>query len=192
MEQRGLLLLDLHGVLCCKAEDKARFALGPDVLDFYHYRVKLRTGYKPFIEHCFARYSVGIYSSTTERNATKILDRLLTTEQRRSLVVCWFRDRTRLDPDYGTDEAIQRHDTVKHLSDVLACPTVNEHRRYSLYNTIMVDDSPSKLRFMPKGQQISNVVIATTDTGDAEDTELLRIVKEIDDRFSDLNMSMPD
>jgi hypothetical protein len=178
--RRPLLLLDVNGVLCRKVNRRDDIPLPPDCIRLLGCDVIPRPGYKELLAHCFANYSVGIFSSTTERNVTKILEGLLTAEQNASLMLRWFRDRTRLDPDYGMETNIQRHETIKMLCDVFDNPILNEPRHYTLHNTILVDDSYLKVRFIDPQ---ANVVIVPTYRGDPEDAELSKLPALLDARF---------
>jgi hypothetical protein len=179
-QMRPLLLLDVNGVLCRKVTRRDAISLPADTIRLLGCDVIPRPGHREFLTHCFTHYSVGIFSSTTERNVTKILDGLLTPEQIASLALRWFRDRTRLDPDYGMEPNIERHETIKLLSDVLDNPILNEQRRYSLRNIILVDDSFLKVRFIDPQE---NVLIVPTYRGDPEDAELSKLPALLDARF---------
>lgn len=159
-----LVILDINGLLCRKTtEGKADLSLG-------RYGVVVRPGAREFLEFCYQNFDVGIFSSTTYKNASPILDFLLTAEQQKKTKFKWFRDRTSLDPQWGSselsadpswdldefhDKKIEQYSTVKKIGDVLSAPQINEDRKYTLENTLIVDDSLMKMRFNPK----KNVVI---------------------------------
>lgn len=179
-----LLLLDINGVLCCKykkhndqlSESKC------DLLELKSYTVILRPGYREFLNFCYENFTVAFFSSTTYHNANAILEKLLTPEHKSKTLFRWFRDRTRLDPHYGINPEIKKHDTIKKLEDVFNCPLINEDRKYGPGNTLLCDDSVQKTRF----NEPKNVVIFPKFKGNPNDRVLIKMTKTLLDRFEQL------
>ena len=147
-----LIILDINGLLCHKERlPQSEIDAMPDSDEYLKrriYIVRKHTDVDKFLEWCFDNYHVAFWSSTTSYNAKPIIDQLLNTSDipKRAKFI-WYRDRTRLDPDYGVNNDIKEHDTVKTLSDVWSHPYVNQYRLYSNTNTLLVDDSARKTRF---------------------------------------------
>lgn len=186
-----LLLLDINGVLCCKqryisdlSEHINQLSLEPkcELLKLKSYTVMLRPGYREFLDFCFEHFTVAFYSSTTYSNANAILNKLLTSKQKNKTLFRWFRDRTQLDPDFGQNPKIMKHDTVKKLVDVFNCPLINEERKFNYDNTLLCDDSEQKTRFNPD----KNIVIFPEFTGDPHDQVLNKMTKTLLERFDQL------
>jgi hypothetical protein len=182
MTSRKLLLLDINGVLCTKTTDADLIAQydAANIIKLKTYTILLRPGVRKFIGQCFDEFDVGFFSSTTWRNASAILDAILAPEQRKKCVLMWFRDRTKLDPRWGKDSTIQAHDTIKLLSDVWQCPTINEARKYGPHNTIMCDDSEAKHIYNPT----QCIICAKKFSGESEDMALIELLDVIRARFA--------
>ena len=155
-----LLILDINGVLCCKIANQ----------------VVLRPDYKEFLSFCFDNFTVAFFSSTTYKNANAIINKLLSSEQRSKVAFFWYRDRTRKDHEMGG------YSTIKNLIDVFDNPVINKENKYNKYNTLICDDSPTKLRFNDE----QNVIIVQEFKGDKEDQVLHNMIKEISSRFEEL------
>lgn len=184
-----LVILDINGLLCRKTtEGKVDLSLG-------RYGVVIRPGAREFLEFCYQNFDVGIFSSTTYKNASPILEALLTPEQQKKTKFKWFRDRSSIDPDYNSsgrraepswdldefiDKKIEQYSTVKKIADVLSAPQINEDRKYTLQNTLIVDDSPMKMRFNQK----KNVVLIAP--FEKEDDLLFTLGDELLRRFEGL------
>lgn len=187
--KKKLLVLDLNGVLCRKVSrelEEAELFIGGSSYAF-------RPHCREFVTECLRRYEVAVYSSTTERVASRILERLFTDEERARLLFVWYRDRTSLDPDYLMPrfdyspswrrmkrERIFPHSTVKYLSTIFDSPDVNEARRWNLRNVVICDDSIMKMRYNAK----KNCIIVKEYT--CQDNELLTLMDRIEERFSQL------
>src|SRR5680860_1896755 len=108
----GLIILDINGILCWKYPLDRSF---PDLESFKlsHYNVVLRPKIREFLDFCYSYADVGFFSSTTPSNANAILNHILTPSQRKKTIFFWYRDRTKLDPSYGSDPSIKIGDTIK-------------------------------------------------------------------------------
>lgn len=169
---RKLIVLDINGVLCTKTQDNVEKNEG---IKLATYNVIFRPEYRKFLNFCYENYDVGFFSSTTYKNASLILKKLLTPEQYKKTVFMWFRDRTVLDPDFNKDPEIKQFDTIKRLSDIIDNPIVNHDRRYNYQNTVLIDDSQRKTRF----NDPFNIVIVPPYDGSKEDDILESIMEEI-------------
>lgn len=179
---KKLLALDINGILCYKhfIKDKSPInnVSNSEELAVGGFVVFLRPHARHFLSFCFDNYDIGFYSSTTRKNAQPILDVLLTDDQKKKVKFYWYRDRTRLDPDWKKKPDIKQYDTVKLIQDILDCPTINESRNYNAENVFLIDDSMKKTRFNdPK-----NVFIVKTfnPCDENEDEELLNLVYKLD------------
>lgn len=154
-QTKKLIILDIFGILCWKVMyDKypeaaaAAFAKENNLehISLRVYSVFIRPGVREFLSFCYEYADVGFFSSTTEQNARAVLDLILTYEQRMKTKFFWYRDRTKIDPDYGINPEINDYDTVKILADVLQSPYINPRRVYDVYNTVICDDTPRKMK----------------------------------------------
>ena len=186
---KPLIVIDVNGVLCEKVyvenlekeRDKILSETSFTTIILNKFVVYIRPNVHEFLEFCFANYDVGFFSSTTYQNANRILGQLLTKDQNMRAKFLWYRDRTRLDPDWKKeDKKTKKFDTIKMIQDVLECPAINEDRRYSVDNTILLDDSETKTRFNDP-QNI--LVVKTFNHDDAEDNQLLGIMDVITHKF---------
>lgn len=147
---KPLLILDVNGLICRKEkknDDSMVDETTQVYIDFDFYKVYRRVGVDNFLIALFDKYRVGFWTSTTERNAGKIIDWIIPKSVKDQLHFIWFRDRTRLDPDYGVTDGIEHYDTVKTLTDIWQNPHINYKRTYNERNTLLVDDSVKKTRF---------------------------------------------
>lgn len=175
-----LVVLDLNGVLSYKCSLDSVIE-NSAIIELARAKVVLRPGYAAFLAHCYEHYSVAFFSSTTYTNANPILEKMLTAEQKQQTVFRWFRDRTRLDPDYGTGD-VAKFDTIKLVKDIIENPTVNESRVYSYENVLLIDDDLNKVRLNnPK-----NVMTVGSYYGKREDTTLAEIIPLIEAKFAQM------
>lgn len=177
-----LLILDINGVLCCKVSKDSKIGDALELLVLNAYTIIMRPGYREFLDFCYKNYTVAFFSSTTYSNASVILEKLLTHEQKSATAFCWFRDRTHSDPDYQKDSNIRIHDTIKILSDVFDDPTVNAEHKYHSRNTLLCDDSKTKNRF----NNSNNVVIFEPFIGEKNDKVLYEMMDVLSQRFVNL------
>lgn len=171
-----LLILDINGLLCCKI---SKNSTNLEVLKLGFYDVILRPYCREFLDYCFDNFTVAFYSSTTYKNANIILDKLLTSTQKSQCLFRWFRDRTRLDPDYGKIKGITPFDTIKLLKDVFENASLNEDRRITENNTVICDDSMRKMRF----NSSDNVIIFEEFKGNSTDNHLKEMIRKIETKF---------
>ena len=171
-----LLLLDINGVLCYRTTEDIS---GELVIKLPKCSVALRPGYQIFLDFCYYRYKIAFFSSTTYQNANDILETLLTPNQKKRTLFRWFRDRTHYDPDTND------HSTIKLLSDVFDNPVVNSYRQFTSRNTLLCDDSPSKIRF----NNPNNIVLINPFEGDSNDRTLFELMNIIPSRFDYIQSS---
>ena len=161
--KRHLLILDMNGLLCRKIYKPDYDEDNPvsdqyETLELDKFYVYIRPDIKPFLEKCFELADVAFWSSTTYYNAKHIIDHILTKSQQSNAVFKWYRDRTKLDPSYGTDPNIKESDTIKDLNDVWNSPVINGNRIYNSSNTIICDDDSQKVRLNNE----DNVIVIDT------------------------------
>lgn len=137
-----LVLLDLNGVLCKKTKKRKV----PGALSLPSYSIVPRPGHAEFVDKLIlAGYKVGVYSSTTERNASQIIDFL---GIKKKLDFAWYNNHCVRAPDLGP------YGTRKSLQMVVDSPSVNLEddgsQRFQLTEIIICDDSPEKIEMNPE------------------------------------------
>lgn len=176
-KNRPLLLLDVNGLLIYKVRPgdskKADMKLEK-------YSVIFRPYFKEFLNEIFKLYDVGIFSSTTWKNISKILGYTFTENQEKNLVCIWCRDRTRLDREKGG------YQTLKMLNDIWDNPVINAGNQYNNFNTLLCDDSTIKTRF----NDPRNILIVKEYQGDMQDRYLLDILKLIKEKFERMTLEI--
>lgn len=177
---KKLVILDINGLFCRKIDKKDKETPKPHWKTFNHYYIELRPKAEETLINLFAVYRVAFYSSTTEPNASRILNYVLSSDLRRALEFTWYRDQTDWDPNTG-----KGHATVKRLDRVFSNPIANEFREWNESNTIIVDDSPEKHRFnKPK-----NVLIIPAFIGNPDDDELESLLAKISTKFAECEIT---
>ena len=146
-----LIVLDLNGVLCYRVDaNLVNKANNPDLgLEFFkigHKIVYIRPYAREFIKYCLKYYSVGFYTSTTEKNAKPILKKLIDKEHWKQVKFFWYRDHTHPDPEIGKNPIIPKYGTVKSIVEIKL--------KYSQKRVLICDDSRIKLRFVDKSNQL--------------------------------------
>ena len=187
-----LVILDINGLLCCKelhidkSPNKRSMKKTTDCIDLRKMRIYIRPGAVDFINNLMKNYRVGFWSSTTEWNAKQIIQALDLNAKK--FAFTWYRDRTKLDPDYLKNTKVKKHDTVKNMQDIFDCPTINESRRYGWRNTVLIDDSKSKTRFNPVINLINVSEYELKDVGRDEtyDLEFFELLQDRIERKFDI------
>lgn len=160
--ERGnkLVILDFNGVFVDKVFDPlietgqtGRTDKGIEYKTIKNFIIYFRPNYREILDEIAKRYSVAFWSSTTEQTAQTILS--LMGLKKYDFRFIWFRENTLFDPNYGIDEGIERHDTVKNLTNVYLNPVGNKDRKWDEKNTLIIEDSPKKVKYNP----IRNVLI---------------------------------
>jgi hypothetical protein len=144
-----LILLDVNGLLCLKLPKRSPPDLDPnDVIKINGYlKILVRPGVRAFIAELAARYTVGIYSSTTRPNLNKIITGIFGPSH--PFIFIADRTLTQPDPTIGTDPTIPFYQTVKNLSSIWNHPELNPDQQWNESNTLLVDHEAHKLRFNP-------------------------------------------
>lgn len=182
-----LVVLDINGVFCRKlTPEETRELKGVDGIvklegSKFTGGVEFRPGYLEFFDRLLTKYHVAIFSSTTHKNASSIIQASQLKSQEFDFL--WYRDRTRFDPE-GQGGEIQSFETIKMLNDIYDNPIVNMHRQWSDRNTIIIDDSSTKVRF----NKSENVLVISSFKGASEgDNYLLEVAELIDAKFAALD-----
>ena len=99
-----------------------------------------------FLNYCFETYTVAVWSSARRYNVDLLCNFLFTPEQRQQLLFKWDQSNcVKVEPNPDPQEA-NKPLFEKHLSHVWeAFP------QYSAKSTVIVDDSPLKMRHNPNG-----------------------------------------
>lgn len=189
LKKKKLLILDINGVFCRKLAPNIVFKLVKAFKkgEYPNYCIKVpkskigiefRPGYKDFFETLRYKYHIAIFSSSTFWNCTSVLD-VLPEMQWEFL---WYRDHTHRDPDIGTT-GVDGYATIKKLDDVYDNPVINEKGEWSEHNTVIVDDSPAKMRFNnPNNVIIVRSFIDSQET--ADDRVLSDLLALIEGKFA--------
>lgn len=130
LNHRVTIILDLGGVLIDRERE-------PGTIYYY-------AGADDFVRRLLDEYNVAIWSSMMHKNASPIISRVFGARSK-ELVFTWFRDRCMLVP-----LTAHSYDIVKPLSTVFSCATFvdwtqDSQPMYNLTNTIMIDDSITKM-----------------------------------------------
>ncbi|KAK6849829.1 hypothetical protein PG995_013662 [Apiospora arundinis] len=131
--RRILVVIDLNGTLLHRPSHKnpTRFVERPHT--------------RAFLDYCLNTFCVAIWSSAKPANVNKMLDQLLTPEERAKVVAVWGRDMLGLSPaDYNA-----RVQCYKRLSVLWADLAHRLGQRWDQSNTVLVDDSSEKARSEP-------------------------------------------
>lgn len=153
-----LIILDVDGLFIKRSYDPGLTAFR--VIDESHFeaprfKIELRKDALTFLEELLSRTSrqpkkaVALWTSSKASTFASYLPRILGDLYHR-LEFVWDRQMCTLDPDFRVDQTpIKAHSTVKLLSTVLSNPMINEDRRWTVDNVVIVDDSEVKLRYNP-------------------------------------------
>jgi hypothetical protein len=177
-----LIVLDINGLFC---EKLVRGSLPADevlrTVDTGKYTVVIRPGAKALLDFIYKFADVGFFSSTSVTNAKNIINSLLTKSQKKRAKFMWFRDRVQLDPDYG-QEGVSKFDTVKNLTQIFLSPELNESRKYSPLNTLIIDDDFKKVRFNDE----RNILVVPSYRVSDEKDDTNFIISQIREKFEEL------
>jgi len=117
---------------------------------------------KTFLEYCFSKYSIGIYTSMVKHNTDSVLKSIMTEDQLHALMFIWDREYTYPDP-----EPITKWDTIKYVSSI--------SKEYPGYKILLIDDEFKKVRF----NDDKNILVVTP-FEDKNDDLLLEIIARIE------------
>jgi hypothetical protein len=138
--RRILIIMDLNGTLLYRPNKRRPF-------NFVE-----RPHAKTFINYCLDAFHVAIWSSARPDNVHKMVEQLLTPEQREQVLVVWGRDSFGLsEGDYNAKvQVYKRLTTVWTNPRVMAAhPQAHKGGLWNQSNTILVDDSLEKGRSEP-------------------------------------------
>ncbi|KAI8414638.1 hypothetical protein FOFC_04250 [Fusarium oxysporum] len=135
-----LIIMDLNGTLLYRPNKRRPF-------NFVE-----RPHAKTFMKYCLDAFHVAIWSSARPENVNKMVEQLLTPEQREQVLVVWGRDSFGLsEGDYNAKvQVYKRLTTVWTNPRVRAAhPQAHKGGLWNQSNTILVDDSLEKGRSEP-------------------------------------------
>ncbi|KAF5712904.1 hypothetical protein FMUND_8182 [Fusarium mundagurra] len=138
--RRILIIMDLNGTLLYRPNKRRPF-------DFVE-----RPHAKTFMKYCLDAFHVAIWSSARPENVNRMVEQLLTPEQRERVLVVWGRDSFGLsEGDYNAKvQVYKRLTTVWTNPRVRAAhPQAHKGGLWNQSNTILVDDSLEKGRSEP-------------------------------------------
>ena len=130
---------------------------------FSNFSVWKRPFLDEFLQHCFARFSVAIWTSSTGDYAQEIVDNILNRDQ--ELEFLWARERC-------TARYISEMGEFEYLKDLKKI----KRKGYDLNQTIMVENTPGKLT-----RNYGNLVRLDDFAGNQNDRELKRLQNYLDD-----------
>ena len=154
-----LVILDLNGVLAFRKKRTKG----------YHPRPNL----DPFLDYLFANHHVMIWSSGMPENVERIMEKMLTPEQREKLVAIWSRDKLRIPPNLFAEKV----QVYKQLSWVWEDPTLRTNAPlggWSQRDTVLVDDSIDKAAAEP--HNLIQVDEFINSAAQKENTTLLEVI----------------
>ena len=155
-----LLILDIDETLILASEGEID---NSSDFHFSNYSVWKRPFLDEFLRYCFARFSVAIWTSSTEDYAVRIVDNILHLGQ--ELEFLWTRERCTL--RYFPE--LREFEYLKDLRKI-------KRQGYNLKQTIMVDNTPRKLI-----RNYGNLVRIDDFVGDQNDCELKRLQNYLND-----------
>ncbi|RSL87458.1 hypothetical protein CDV31_016248 [Fusarium ambrosium] len=138
--RRILIVMDLNGTLLHRPNKRRPF----------HFVERPHA--KAFLSYCLDTFHVAIWSSARPDNVNKMVDQLLTPEQRERCLLVWGRDTFGLcQADYDAKVQVYKRLTSvwSDLRIVAAHPAVETGGKWDQTNTILVDDSLEKARSEP-------------------------------------------
>ncbi len=154
-----LLILDLDETLIYSTENPLDFDPDFTVDRFLVYR---RPFLKEFLHFGFEHFKVAVWTSSSEDYADLIVKNIFGSE--RKLEFIWARKRCTL----KFDSEMHESGYIKDLNKV-------KKKGFPLESMIMVDNTPSKLR-----RNYGNLVHVNSFEGDMEDSDLLDLIKYLD------------
>ncbi|KAK9684468.1 hypothetical protein RND81_10G212000 [Saponaria officinalis] len=141
--RRKLLVLDVNGLLAdIVADFPDRYK--PDAI-VAGKGVFKRPFCDDFLQFCFEKFDVGIWSSRTEKNVTRVLDCLM-EKTKNKLLFCWHQSHC-TQTGYRTVENSDKPLLLKELNKLWEKEDENLPWKKGFYNetnTILLDDSPYK------------------------------------------------
>ena len=136
--QRLLLVLDLNGTLLFRTTRSTQYIPRP--------------GLKAFLDYCFAKHSVLVWSSARPHNVSGVCKKVFKPAQQKLLLAQWGRDTLGL----TAEQYQQRVQVYKHLDIIWRNaeiqsrhPGFAEGGRWGQGNTILIDDSILKAAAQP-------------------------------------------
>lgn len=138
--RRILIIMDLNGTLLYRPNKRRPF-------DFVE-----RPHAKTFMKYCLDAFHVAIWSSARPENVNKMVEQLLTPEQRERVLVVWGRDSFGLsEGDYNAKVQVYKRLTTVWTNPRVRAAHSQAHKGglWNQTNTILVDDSLEKGRSEP-------------------------------------------
>ncbi|UPK94992.1 hypothetical protein LCI18_005927 [Fusarium solani-melongenae] len=138
--RRILIVMDLNGTLLHRPNKRRPF----------HFVERPHA--KAFLSYCLDTFHVAIWSSARPDNVSKMVDQLLTPDQRERCLLVWGRDTFGLcKADYDAKvQVYKRLTSVWSDPRIMAAhPAVQTGGKWDQTNTILVDDSLEKARSEP-------------------------------------------
>lgn len=151
-KKKLLLVSDLNGVLVYRAK-KMPF---------------LRPHIRDFLDFIFENFHVAVWSSARPRNVNLIV-KLAFKEYTKHLLIVWSRDQCDLEGHYDS-----RCESVKDLTNLwkrLKHTSESFGYTFDASNTVVIDDSPTKLKRQPNNQ----ILVKEYAQKDPEDIELKKL-----------------
>lgn len=141
-----LILFDVNGILCFKSYTELVDVRKEDFINAASYLMILRPGIRELLKRLGEKHTLGIFSSTTFKNVIPVIKEL--EKSGIKFAITAYREYTQLDPDFLQDKTIQPFDTIKRLETIWSHPFFNMYRVWSRENTLLIDDSKIKTRFI--------------------------------------------
>ncbi|KAF5027316.1 hypothetical protein F66182_560 [Fusarium sp. NRRL 66182] len=165
-----LIVMDLNGTLLYRPNKRRPF----------HFVE--RPYAQAFLNYCIDTFYVAIWSSARPENVSKMVDKLLTPEQRERCLVVWGRDTFGLsNTDYNSKVQVYKRLTTVWMDPCVMSshPLAQTGGRWDQTNTILVDDSLEKGRTEP-----FNILTLPEFAG--LDTETPNVLPQVHDYINEL------
>jgi carboxy-terminal domain RNA polymerase II polypeptide A small phosphatase len=158
-----LLILDLDETLIHSTEE---IPAGGSDFTVFHYHVVKRPHVDYFIQECSRYFRLAVWSTGSDDYAEKIVENIFTSTVKPEFV--WGRSKANYQPSRSRNEIISlgfsHYDYIKRLKKIRPLG-------YSLERTLMVDDTPHKLK-----ENYGNAIYIREFNGEPEDEELLYLL----------------
>ncbi|XP_027359179.1 ubiquitin-like domain-containing CTD phosphatase 1 isoform X2 [Abrus precatorius] len=151
--KKKLLVLDINGLLADVVFSPPKDHK-PDAI-FARRAIFKRPFYLEFLEFCFDRFEVGIWSSRLKKNVDRVIDALM-GDMKSKLLFCWDMSHC-TETNFKTPENKYKNVVFKDLRKLWDKHDPNlpwEKGYYNESNTLLLDDSPFKALLNPPNTSV--------------------------------------
>ncbi|XP_058728611.1 uncharacterized FCP1 homology domain-containing protein C1271.03c-like [Vicia villosa] len=147
--RKKLIVLDINGLLADIVSQPSKY-VKPDAIIARNKALFKRPFYLEFLNFCFERFEVAVWSSRLKKNVDKVIDYLM-GDMKQKLVFCWDLSHC-TETSFKTLENKHKQLVFKDLRKIWDNydPNVSwEKGYYNESNTLLLDDSPYKALLNP-------------------------------------------